>query len=56
MIPAIESGFFQQEIADASYRFQREVDGKKRIIVGVNVASGPDIMEKCIILWLGGSL
>jgi methylmalonyl-CoA mutase N-terminal domain/subunit len=36
VIPAIEKGFFQREIADASYRFQQEVDEKKRIIVGVN--------------------
>jgi methylmalonyl-CoA mutase N-terminal domain/subunit len=36
VIPAIEAGFFQQEIADASYRYQREIDAKKRVIVGVN--------------------
>lgn len=36
VIPAIEAGFFQQEIADASYRFQREVDAGRRTIVGVN--------------------
>jgi methylmalonyl-CoA mutase N-terminal domain/subunit len=36
VIPAIEAGFFQQEIADASYRYQMEVDTHKRVIVGVN--------------------
>jgi len=36
MIPAIEKGFFQREIAEAAYRYQREIDDKKRIIVGVN--------------------
>jgi methylmalonyl-CoA mutase N-terminal domain/subunit len=36
VIPAIETGFFQKEIADASSRFQREVDTRDRIIVGVN--------------------
>ena len=36
VIPAIETGFFQKEIADASARFQREVDSRDRIIVGVN--------------------
>ncbi|RMG86502.1 MAG: methylmalonyl-CoA mutase, partial [Chloroflexi bacterium] len=36
VIPAIEAGFFQQEIADASYRYQLEVDNNERIIVGVN--------------------
>ena len=35
-IPAIEKGFFQREIADASYRYQREMEEKRRIFVGVN--------------------
>ena len=35
-IPAIEKGFMQKEIADSAYRYQREVEQKKRIIVGVN--------------------
>ncbi len=33
---AIERGFFQKEIADSAYKYQRETDEKKRIIVGVN--------------------
>ena len=36
VIPAIETGFFQREIADAAYRYQRELDAKEKIIVGVN--------------------
>ena len=36
VIPAIETGFFQREIADAAYRFAQEVAGKERTIVGVN--------------------
>jgi len=36
VIPAIEAGFFQREIADAAYRYQRELDEKEKIIVGVN--------------------
>lgn len=36
MIPAIERSYPQREIADASYRYQSEVDRKERIIVGVN--------------------
>jgi len=36
VIPAIEAGFFQQEIANAAYRYQREIDERRRIIVGVN--------------------
>jgi len=36
VIPAIETGFFQKEIADASARFQFEVDTRDRVVVGVN--------------------
>jgi methylmalonyl-CoA mutase N-terminal domain/subunit len=36
VIPAIEKGFFQSEISDAAYRYQREIDLDKRRIVGVN--------------------
>lgn len=32
----IENGFFQAEMAEAAYRYQREVESKDRIIVGVN--------------------
>lgn len=36
VIPAIEKGFFQQEIARAAYRYQKEIDSDDRVIVGVN--------------------
>ena len=36
MLPAIEKGFFQSEIADSAYQYQREIDEVKRKIVGVN--------------------
>jgi methylmalonyl-CoA mutase N-terminal domain/subunit len=36
VIPAIEKGFFQGEISDAAYRYQREIDAGERKIVGVN--------------------
>jgi methylmalonyl-CoA mutase N-terminal domain/subunit len=36
MIKGIETGFFQREIADASYMFQKEVERKERVVVGVN--------------------
>lgn len=36
MVSAIERGYPQNEILDAAYRYQREVDLKERIIVGVN--------------------
>jgi methylmalonyl-CoA mutase N-terminal domain/subunit len=37
MLPAIERGFFQSEISDAAYRYQREIDKNIRGIVGLNV-------------------
>jgi methylmalonyl-CoA mutase N-terminal domain/subunit len=36
VIPAIESGFFQKEIADAAFRYQQELEQKRRLMVGVN--------------------
>ena len=36
VIPAIETGYFQKEIADAAYRYQREVEKKEKFIVGIN--------------------
>lgn len=36
VVPAIEAGYFQKEIADAAYRYQREVEKKEKFIVGVN--------------------
>jgi methylmalonyl-CoA mutase, N-terminal domain len=36
VISAIKENFFQREIADASFRYQHEVEQKQRIIVGVN--------------------
>jgi methylmalonyl-CoA mutase N-terminal domain/subunit len=36
MLPAIDKGFFQSEISDAAYQYQREIDQGLRKIVGVN--------------------
>ncbi len=36
VIPALESGFLQREIAEAAYRYQREADVGRRVTVGVN--------------------
>jgi methylmalonyl-CoA mutase N-terminal domain/subunit len=36
VIAAIKENFFQREIADASFRYQHEVEQKQRVIVGVN--------------------
>jgi methylmalonyl-CoA mutase N-terminal domain/subunit len=36
VLPAIDQGYFQQEIADAAFRYQCELDEKRKIMVGVN--------------------
>ncbi|MGM0689085.1 MAG: acyl-CoA mutase large subunit family protein [Bacillota bacterium] len=36
VLPAIDCGFFQQEIADAAYEYQRNVDQGRQVVVGVN--------------------
>jgi methylmalonyl-CoA mutase N-terminal domain/subunit len=41
MVKAIECGFPQRELLDASQRYQREIDRKERIVVGVT-----DYMEQ----------
>lgn len=46
-IVAIEKGFFQKEIADSAYKYQKETDEKKRTIVGVNDYTTKE--EKCPI-------
>jgi methylmalonyl-CoA mutase N-terminal domain/subunit len=38
----IESGYFVGEIADAAYRFEREVNAGRRIVVGVNAFTDGD--------------
>lgn len=46
VLSAIGQNFFQQEIADAAYRYQQEIEQKERIIVGVNefiTEAKPDI-------------
>jgi len=36
VLAAIDQNYFQQEIADAAYRYQTQVDKKEKIVVGVN--------------------
>ena len=36
VLPAIEAGFFQREIADSAFQYQKEIDAEDRYIVGVN--------------------
>ena len=35
-VAAIEKGFMQKEITESAYQFQKEIEAKKRIVVGVN--------------------
>jgi methylmalonyl-CoA mutase N-terminal domain/subunit len=43
VIPALEKGFFQREIAEAAYRYQREIDTRQRVVVGINeLVEDPD--------------
>ncbi len=36
VLKCIDQGYFQREIADAAYKYQKEIEKKERIIVGVN--------------------
>jgi methylmalonyl-CoA mutase N-terminal domain/subunit len=36
VIPAIESGYFQKEIADSAYRYQKELENKTKFVIGIN--------------------
>ncbi len=45
VLAAIHQNFFQQEIADAAYRYQKEIEGKDRIIVGVNGFQTEEALE-----------
>ncbi len=36
VLSAIDQGFFQREIADSAYRYQREIERGEKVVVGVN--------------------
>ena len=42
MLPAIETGFFRREIADAAFAYQRDIDAGRKRIVGVNAFQQAD--------------
>jgi len=42
VVAALNENFFQREIAEASYRYQQEVEDGRRLIVGVNAHSSDD--------------
>ncbi len=52
VIPAIDTGYFQKNISDSAYRYQREVEEKKRVIVGVNEFIEPDEKTEIPILYI----
>jgi methylmalonyl-CoA mutase N-terminal domain/subunit len=42
MVEAIERGFPQREIAESAYTFQRSVEFREKVVVGVNEFASPD--------------
>jgi methylmalonyl-CoA mutase N-terminal domain/subunit len=42
VIPAVEVGFMQREIAEAAYQYQKEIDTQRRVIVGINEFATPE--------------
>ncbi len=55
MVAAVEAGFPQREIADAAYRFQREIDEGERTIVGVNRYADPNEVLEIPVLQVSES-
>ncbi len=53
VIPALEEGFFQREIARASFEFEKEVNSKDRIVVGINEFTKDDEEIDIPILEIG---
>jgi methylmalonyl-CoA mutase, N-terminal domain len=45
VVTAIKDNFFQREIAEASFRYQSEVESGQRVVVGVNRYEDPDEKE-----------
>ena len=43
MVRAVELGYPQREIADASYRYQQQLERREKIVVGINEFAGPDV-------------
>ena len=47
-VKAIESGFFQKEIAASSYEYQRKIESHEKIVVGVNEFDDSDNVKPSI--------
>jgi methylmalonyl-CoA mutase N-terminal domain/subunit len=56
VIPAIEAGFMQKEISDAAFQHQLELEGRRRIIVGVNDFTGGNEADDIQILRISPQL
>ena len=56
MVAAVEAGFPQREIADASYRYQRSIESGERVIVGVNAFERPDEAQDPNLLKIGAEI
>jgi methylmalonyl-CoA mutase N-terminal domain/subunit len=50
VLPAIELGFFQSELSSAAFQYQKEIDNRERVIVGINDYVDPDEDLKIPIL------
>ncbi len=46
VVRAIENGFFQREIGDASYRYQKALEEQRKFVVGVNIFAEPERPEE----------
>ena len=55
VVPGIEKGWFQNEIARASRRYQQELEKKQRLIVGVNAYEEPGEKLEIPILYIDES-
>jgi methylmalonyl-CoA mutase N-terminal domain/subunit len=56
VVEAIEAGFFQKEIAEASYRYQRSIESKDRVIVGVNAFQRDEGPQDIDLLRIGAEM
>jgi methylmalonyl-CoA mutase N-terminal domain/subunit len=56
MIEAVEAGYPQREIAEASYRYQRSIESGDRVIVGVNAFERPDEEQQTDLLKIGAEI
>ncbi len=52
VLKCIEQGYFQQEIARSAYRYQKEIEAKDRIVVGINDFIESDEEIKIPILYI----